>query len=79
MRRRQRLDLRQAEAATTKGINKKRKDKERSRRSSRMAVKLEAGELPYTPVVMSWLSETLDKPANRIQTADVKALLASSS
>jgi hypothetical protein len=34
------------------------------------------GKLPYTPVVMSWLSVQLDKPSRLITQAEVDKLLA---
>jgi hypothetical protein len=52
------------------------KVKERDRRDSRMAALAKKAKLPYTPVVMSWLSEKLDKPARLITQAEVDQLLA---
>ena len=77
MRRKQRFDLRQSVAAATKRVNGARKGKEQIRRRSRMMAKLEAGSLPYTPGVMSWLTDELGKPANRITAADIKTLVGS--
>jgi hypothetical protein len=37
---------------------------------------LKGGKLPYTPVVMSWLSEQLGKRSRQITQADVDKLLA---
>ena len=75
MRRKQRFDLRQSIAAATKLVNGARKGKEQTRRRSRMIAKLQAGMLPYTPGVMSWLADELGKPASRIDESDVKALV----
>ena len=36
---------------------------------------LKQGKLPYSPVVMSWLSVELDKPSNRITRADVEQVV----
>lgn len=55
--------------------NRLRKEAERQRRDDRMLGLVRAGSLPYTPPVMSWLSEKLDKPASRIAEPDVKGLL----
>lgn len=53
------------------------KVKERARRETRMKALLKEGKLPYTPPIMSWLSEQLDKPSTRITQADVDGLLKS--
>ena len=79
MRRKQRFDLRQSIATATKRVNGHRKGKEQARRRSRMMAKLEAGSLPYTPGVMSWLSDELGKPAHRISAADIKTLVGATS
>lgn len=68
-----RLD--QIDAAKAKRVNSVKKGKERIRRDERMRAKLKAGSLPYTPVVMSWLSRELDKPSGKITAEDVKSLL----
>jgi hypothetical protein len=52
------------------------KAKERARRDSRMLESVKAGQMPYTRVVMNWLSHQLDKPARLITQADVQRLLA---
>jgi hypothetical protein len=61
-----------AESRHTNGI---RKAKERQRRDLRMKEMLKSGKLPYTPVVMSWLSEQLGKRSRQITQADVERLL----
>jgi len=40
-----------------------------------MIEKVRAGSLPYTPVVMSWLSTKCAKKASRITPDDVNALI----
>jgi hypothetical protein len=50
------------------------KKKERSRRATRMLAIVKQFKLPYTPSVMSWLSEQLDKPSTRITQAEVDTL-----
>ena len=53
------------------------KQKERARRRKRIIEIIKAsGNLPYTPVVMSWLSVELDKPSTRITQDDVSKVLA---
>jgi hypothetical protein len=51
------------------------KVKERARRDNRIKELLRKGKLPYTPVVMSWLSIHLNKPSTRITQKDVDAVL----
>ena len=75
MKRSQRRRLDMATASFAKARNRNVKASERVRRDARMAAKLKAGSLPYTPVVMSWLSRRLDKKAARITEADVQAVL----
>jgi hypothetical protein len=36
---------------------------------------LKQGKKPYTPVLLSWLSVRLDKPATRITDADIGKVL----
>ena len=66
---------RRTDAAETRARSRIIKAKERIRRDTRMAEKLRAGSLPYTPAVMSWLSRKLDKPANKITPENVKDLV----
>lgn len=70
LRRRRRTD-----ASTQKLVNRGIKTKERIRRDVRMIAKVKTGSLPYTPAVMSWLSEMLDKPSKRVTPQDIKAML----
>jgi hypothetical protein len=52
------------------------KTKERVRRDQRMAGIIKgAGQLPYPPAVMSWLSAKLDKPSRLITQDEVTRLL----
>lgn len=73
--RRDRLDKRLAVAKVTRQKNSLKKGMERIRREKQMFSLLKAGKLPYTPGVMSWLSERLDKKTTQITQADIKALL----
>jgi hypothetical protein len=61
-----------AESRQRNGV---RKVKERARRDLRMTELVKAGQLPYTPSVMSWLSSKLDKPSRLITPEDVSGLL----
>ena len=65
-----------AESRMTNGA---RKVKERQRRNERMLGLIKQGKLPYTPVVLSWLSGQLDKPGRLITQAEVDQFLAASS
>ena len=71
-----RKKMEQTDALHTKARNRIFKDRERDRRDARMVDVVRAGNLPYSPTVMSWLSRKLDKPSTRITSADVKAILA---
>ncbi len=66
---------RRADAIATRATNEIAKYRERRRRDARMVEKLKAASLPYTPVVMSWLSAKLDKPSGKITDKDVRTLL----
>jgi hypothetical protein len=56
-------------------VNSIRKVAERERRGLRMINLIKQGKLPYTPPVMSWLSEQLDKPSRLISQAEVDKLI----
>ncbi len=73
--RRIRREQRQVDMALSRRVNGLKKMAERQRRTIRMKEIISKGKFPYTPAVMSWLSAQLDKPASRIQPADVENLL----
>ena len=74
--RRIRREQRQFDMALSRRTNGLIKQKERLRRRTRILEIIKAsGQLPYTPVVMSWLSAELDKPSTRITQADVDRVL----
>ena len=75
MRRSVRKRLDQLDASNTRARSRIVKGKERARRDARMIGKLKAGNLPYTPVVMSWLSRQLDMQSSKITQDDVQTLL----
>ncbi len=66
---------RRSDATDTKARNRRVKDKERTRRDTRMAETIRNGQLPYTPTVMSWLSRKLNIKASRITSEDLKPLI----
>ena len=73
--RRTRLDLRMSDQRVSRKVNGTRKTKERDRRDERVLGLVKAGKLPFTPVVLSWLSTALNKPGRLITQADVDKLL----
>jgi len=74
--RRIRREQRQVDMAESRRVNGMLKTAERARRAIRMTELIKKGKLPYTPVVMSWLSGQLDKPSRLITQAEVDKLLA---
>jgi hypothetical protein len=74
--RRIRREQRRVDMALSRHENGLLKTKERARRKLRMVELIKKGKLPYTPVVMSWLSSQLDKPSRLITEEDVKKVLA---
>jgi len=73
--RRIRRNQRQVDMAKSRLRNGVLKVKERARRDARMLATVKKGKLPYLPVVMSWLSEKIDKPSRLITQADVNKLV----
>jgi hypothetical protein len=73
--RRIRREQRRVDMALSRHDNGIKKAAERVRRSERIKGILKKGKLPYTPVVMSWLSAELDKPSTRITQDDVNKVL----
>jgi hypothetical protein len=73
--RRIRREQRAVDMAESRRVNSKYKDKERVRRDERMLGLLKQGKKPYTPVLLSWLSVRLDKPATRITDTDISEVL----
>jgi hypothetical protein len=73
--RRIRREQRRVDMARSRHDNGIRKVAERERRQARMIGIIKQAKLPYTPVVMSWLSEQLDKPSRLISQAEVDQLV----
>jgi hypothetical protein len=65
-----------SDAATTKAENRIVKTKERIRRDARMLAKIKGADLPFTPPVMSWLSQQIGKRSTLITAEDIKSLIA---
>ena len=66
---------RQVDMAQSRFENGLDKAKERARRTSRLKSLLQNSKPPYAPVVASWLSAALDKPARLITPEDVQKYL----
>ncbi len=77
--RRKRKQRRQNDQALSRTVNGLVKTKERARRQQRLVAKLRAGQSPYAPAVMSWLSRELNKPSKQITQEDVNQYLAARS
>jgi hypothetical protein len=76
--RRIRREQRRADMAESRITNGLRKMDERERRKQRMIDLIKKqGKLPYTPVVMSWLSVQLDTPSRLIKQEDVDRVVKS--
>jgi cystathionine beta-lyase/cystathionine gamma-synthase len=73
-----RKTLQQLDQRMSRSNNSARKIKERTRKNTRLVKALKSGKLPYTPTVMSWLSQAIDKPSSQIVQADVEKFVASS-
>jgi hypothetical protein len=76
--RRIRREQRREDMAASRMTNGMRKMHERDRRKQRMIDLIKKqGKLPYTPVVMSWLSTQLDTPSRLIKQEDVDKVVGS--
>jgi len=73
--RRDRLDGRLARASIMRRKNSLRKEAERSRREQDMLELIKKGTYPYTPNVMSWISDRLDKKTSQIEASEIEALV----
>lgn len=71
-----RLDRLRDKQAISRPNNSFRKRKERDRREARLVQLLKAGQMPYTPAIITWLSERLEKPGAAITAEDVQTYLA---
>jgi hypothetical protein len=69
-----RMDNQRARAKVSRIENGTLKRKERAARAVRMKELLAKGTFPYTPAIMSWVSEQLGKPAKQVTEAEAKAL-----
>jgi hypothetical protein len=65
---------RQTHAAETRQLNRPRKTAEQARRDARLLERVKSNAPPYTPEVMSWLSEKLGKKSSKITPDDIARL-----
>lgn len=77
--RRIRRELRQYDQHMSRIVNGHKKQKERARREKRIIELIKKHDYPYTPSVMSWVSQELDKPSSRITKEDVDKLVSEKS
>jgi hypothetical protein len=73
--RRIRREQRQVDMARSRIVNGHKKKAERVRREARMVELLKKSKLPYTPSLMSWVSEQLNKPSTRITQEEIDRLV----
>ncbi len=73
--RKRRKEMRQRDMRQSRIENGLRKRKERVRRDATMVGLIKKSEIPYTPRVLSWLSEKLDKPGHLVTADDVKKIV----
>ncbi len=73
--RRTRKDLILADQRQSRKDNGMRKEKERNRRSIRLLGMIKGTKPPYTPTVLSWLSDAIGKPSKQITQADIDKLV----
>jgi hypothetical protein len=71
-----RMDRLRDKQAISRPRNSALKRKERQRRETRLVQLLKAGQFPYTPAILTWLSERLGKSGAAITAEDVQAYLA---
>ncbi|MEY4614400.1 hypothetical protein EBX93_06770 [bacterium] len=72
-----RKTLQKQDQRTSRIENGEKKNKERDRKHLRLKAAIGKNKLPYTPTIMSWLSQAIDKPSTQIVQADVDAFLKS--
>lgn len=70
-----RMDRARDNGAISRAVNGALKRKERASRDKRMMALIKNGKMPYSPAVMSWASERLNKRAAGITEAEYKSLV----
>ena len=74
--RRDRLDKRVARAKATRQRNSVSKAKERTRRDELHLALLKQGHFPFTPDLMNWVGQKINKKTSQVSETDVQSLLA---
>ncbi len=69
-----RMDRARANGKVTRIENGHKKRKERLSRDKKMLELLAKGTFPYTPGIMSWVSEKLGKPSTQVTADEAKAI-----
>ena len=69
-----RMDKLRERARVSRVENGHFKRKARAARDIRMADLVDKGTYPFTPAVMSWVSEKLGKPSTQVTEAEAKSL-----
>ncbi len=69
-----RMDRARANGKVTRVVNGHKKRKERASRDKKMIELLQKGTFPYTPGIMSWVSEKLGKPSTQVTADEAKAI-----
>ncbi len=69
-----RMDRQRANGKISRMENGLLKRKERAARDARMKELISKGTFPFTPPIMTWVSEKLGKPAKKVTEAEAKAL-----
>jgi hypothetical protein len=74
--RKRRRDQRRSDMQQSRIENGHKKRGERTRRDATMKELIAKGKFPYTPTVLSWLSQKLNKPGRLITPEDVQKAVA---
>jgi hypothetical protein len=69
-----RMDRARDNGAKSRAVNGALKRKEKTNRDARIKKLIQTGTFPYTPAVMSWASDKLNKRAAGITAEELKAL-----
>jgi hypothetical protein len=72
-----RMDRHREKAAVSRAENSTRKRKGRANRDKAMLEIIKKGQYPFTPAIMSWVSEKLNKPSSKVSETEVWRLVSS--
>ncbi len=74
-RRRDRLDNRLENQIASRRKNSQKKSQENARRDEQIKELLKKGSYPYTPGILSWASQKLNKKASEITEQELQSLI----